>query len=375
MKKRMPASIAALALALTVWLALAAAPTQASTPEASPASPQSYAEFVQALQPRRSAPVVAVLAHSEGTETTDFLVPHALLQRAGVQVVAVAPQAGPVPLMPALAVQVDTDFAAFDQRFPQGPDYVLVPALHRSDDPQVLAWLQQQQARGAIVIGICAGAQVLAQAGLLDGRRFTGHWWDRAALARRPGARHVPDQRYLIDQGVATTTGVSASVPVALALIDALQGPQRAAELARSVGEADWGVQHASAGFGLDAAAVWTTVRNTLAVWQHDTVGIPVAAGSDDIALALVADAWSRSYRSQAVAVANAPVPLASGLTLLPTPGARATQPALPAQRPALCQLDDTLRTLAARYGAATSRWVATQLEYSPPTPHRSACD
>lgn len=375
MKKRMPASIAALTLALTAWLTLATAPTQARTPEAEATSPQTYAEFVQALQPHRSAPVVAVLAHSEGTETTDFLVPHALLQRAGVQVVAVAPQAGPVPLMPALTVQVDTDLAAFDQRFPQGPDYVLVPALHRSDDPQVLAWLRQQQERGAIVIGICAGAQVLAQAGLLDGRRFTGHWWDRSALARRPGARFVADQRYLVDQGVATTTGVSASVPVTLALIEALQGPQRAAELARSVGEADWGVQHASERFALDAAALWITVRNTLAFWQHDTVGIPVSAGSDDIALALVADAWSRSYRSQAVALAGAPVPLASGLTLLPTPAAPATLTALPTQRPALCQLDDTLQTLAERYGTGTSRWVATQLEYTPPTAPRSACE
>lgn len=354
---------------------MATAPTQARTPGAQATSSQTYAEFVQALQPHRSAPVVAVLAHSEGTETTDFLVPHALLQRAGVQVVAVAPQAGPVPLMPALRVQVDTDFAAFDQRFPQGPDYVLVPALHRSDDPQVLAWLRQQQQRGAIVIGICAGAQVLAQAGLLDGRRFTGHWWDRSALAQRPGARFVADQRYLADTGVATTTGVSASVPVTLALIEALQGPQRAAELARSVGEADWGVQHESERFALDAAALWTTVRNTLAFWQHETVGLPVAAGSDDIALALVADAWSRSYRSQAVAVATGPVPLASGLTLLPTPDAQPTLAALPDKRAALCQLDDTLHTLAERYGAATSRWVATQLEYSPPAAPRSACD
>lgn len=379
MKKRMPASIAAqtlsLALALATTLALVAAPTQASTPEATPASPQSYAEFVQALQPQRSNPVVAVLAHSDGTETTDFLVPHALLQRAGVQVVAVAPQAGAVPLMPALTVQVDTDFAAFDQRFPQGPDYVLVPALHRSDDPQVLAWLRQQQQRGAIVIGICAGAQVLAQAGLLDGRRFTGHWWDRSTLAQRPGARYVADQRYLVDQGVATTTGVSASVPVTLALIEALQGPKQAAELARSVGETDWGVQHRSERFALDATAMWTTVRNTLAFWQHDTVGLPVVAGSDDIALALVADAWSRSYRSQAVAVAGGPVQLASGLTLLPTPDAQATLAALPAQRPALCQLDDTLHALAARYGAATSRWVATQLEYSPPETARKVCE
>jgi hypothetical protein len=41
--------------------------------------------FVEALKPRRPGrPVVAVLALNEGTEITDFLLPHAVLQRAGV---------------------------------------------------------------------------------------------------------------------------------------------------------------------------------------------------------------------------------------------------------------------------------------------------
>jgi putative intracellular protease/amidase len=370
MKTRMIASIAALGLGLlSLW-------THANAPEAPAADgpPQTYAEFVQALQPRRANPVVAILAHPQGTETTDFLVPHALLRRAGVQVVAVSPVAGPIPLMPALGVQVELDFAAFATRFPQGPDYVLVPAMHRSDDPQLLAWLQAQQQRGATIIGICAGAQVLAHAGLLDGRRFTGHWWDRTTLARSSGARYVAKQRYLTDQGVVTTTGVSASIPVTLALIEALQGHSSAASLAHSLGEADWGVQHASEDFGLDAAAIWTTVRNTLAFWQHRTIGIPVHNGSDDVALALVADAWSRTYGSQAVAVAPSPVQLASGLTLITDPAAQSNYPALPAQRPALCQLDDTLDRIAGQFGDATRRWVATQLEYAAPQGPRTGC-
>ena len=52
--------------------------------------------FVEAVKPRRpGTPVIAVLALNEGTETTDFLLPHAVLQRAGVaQVHAVAPRRG-----------------------------------------------------------------------------------------------------------------------------------------------------------------------------------------------------------------------------------------------------------------------------------------
>jgi hypothetical protein len=60
-------------------------------------------ECVDALKPRRPGrPVIAVLASNDGTETTDFLLPHALLQRAGIaDVQAVAPRRGPVALYPA----------------------------------------------------------------------------------------------------------------------------------------------------------------------------------------------------------------------------------------------------------------------------------
>ena len=65
--------------------------------------------------------MIAVLALNEGTETTDFLVPHAVLQLALVGVVeAVAPRAGAVTLMPALQVEVPRSFAAFDSVHPQG---------------------------------------------------------------------------------------------------------------------------------------------------------------------------------------------------------------------------------------------------------------
>ena len=369
MKHILRTSIAAVACSLLALLGPAA---QAG--DSTPSQAQSYAEFVRALRPGRSAPVVAILAHAEGTETTDFLVPHALLRHAGITVVPVAPAAGPVELMPALKIRVDTDFAAFAARYPQGADYVIVPALHRTDDPQVLDWLRTQQQHGAILIGVCAGAQVLAAAGMLDGRSFTGHWWDRSYLSRQPGARHVPHQRYLADRGVVTTTGVSASLPATLALIEALQGPASAQALAASLAMESWGVEHNSSRFGLDISAVGTTVFNTLAFWRHETVGLPVREGSDDIALALVADAWSRTYRSQAVALAPGPVRLASGLLLLadPTDAVSWTQPL--SEHPAPCQLDDTLLAIASRYGAATSRWVATQLEYAAPMAVPSAC-
>jgi putative intracellular protease/amidase len=90
--------------------------------------------FVEALQPRRAVrPVIAIVALNEGTEMTDFLLPHAVLQRAGVaDVQPVASRPGRVLLYPALQVEVAQDLVSFDQAYPLGADYVVVPGdAHR----------------------------------------------------------------------------------------------------------------------------------------------------------------------------------------------------------------------------------------------------
>lgn len=67
----------------------------AATPTGTAAS-----TLVLPLRAASAPPVIAVLALNEGTETTDFLVPHAVLRQARVGVVeSVAPQPGPVVLM------------------------------------------------------------------------------------------------------------------------------------------------------------------------------------------------------------------------------------------------------------------------------------
>jgi transcriptional regulator GlxA family with amidase domain len=186
---------------------------------------------VEALKPRGVArpviarPVIAIAASNSATETTDFLLTHAVLQRAAVaEVHAVALRRGRVQLYPALQVEVAQDFAGFDRSFPSGADYVIVPAMHDGDDPEpeVIEWVRQQAHKGALVIGVCAGGLVLGRAGLLDGRRFTTHWYYRnTILERHPGATYVPHRRYVVDGNVATTSGVTASIPAMITLVEA----------------------------------------------------------------------------------------------------------------------------------------------------------
>jgi len=346
---------------LGLGMALLAVPAMAGEGAAAP--------LALPLRAATAEPVIAVLALNEGTETTDFLVPYAVLRRAGVGTVeAVAPRAGPVVLMPALEVAGVRDMAAFDAAHPGGADIVVVPAMHVDDDPAILAWLKAQADKGAVVVGICAGARVLGRAGLLDGRRFAGHWYDRSTLLRRhPGATHAPDRRYVVDGPVVTTTGVSASLPVSLALVEALAGTARARALADALGVASWGAEHRSGLFGLDAGQVWTLAVNTVLFWRHERIAIAVEEGVDDIALAFSADAWSRTYRSSAVAVnaRDSQVRLRSGLVLqVSAPLRGRALDVLLDEGPVGCQLDRSLQAIGGRYGEGTRRWVATQLEY-----------
>lgn len=342
-----------------------------------------HARTIAALKPpKRARPVIAIVGDNVGTETTDYLVPYGVLRQADVaDVLALAMERGPLRLMPALTVQPNATTAEFDARYAEGADYVVVPALHHADDPAVRAWIRAQSARGATIIGVCSGVQVLAHAGLLDGRAATGHWYDISGLRKdHPSMRWVRDRRYVVDRGVMTTTGITASMPASLALVEAIAGRDRAAQVARTLGIPDWDEGHASDAFRLDRGQVWTAARNTLAFWSHETVGVPVEDGIDEIALALTADAYSRTYRSQAKTIAATPRTLTTrrGLQLLPDragSGSRSALmlPPLPRDEPARA-LAAALAGIAGRYGPRTAAFVALQLEYpwgGPPPPAR----
>jgi hypothetical protein len=98
------------------------------------------------------------------------------------------------------------------------------------------------------------------------------------------------------DRGVVTTTGITASIPASLALVEAIAGRAEADAVARSLGVANWDAGHDSGALRLDRRHARTAAGNWLAFWSHETLGLPVADGVDEIALALAADAYSRTY-------------------------------------------------------------------------------
>lgn len=87
-------------------------------------------------------------------------------------------------------------------------------------DPALIAWVQSQSETARRTASICSGAYVLAQAGLLDGRRATTHWQRSADFARRyPLVRLEPDRIYVRDGAIWTSAGITAGIDMSLALI------------------------------------------------------------------------------------------------------------------------------------------------------------
>jgi putative intracellular protease/amidase len=322
--------------------------------------------------PKRQRPLVAIIGANRGTEVTDYLMPYGILRRADVtDVVLLGTEPGPVALYPALKVEPQATVADFDARNPEGADYVIVPAMSRDDDPAVLQWIQRQAQRGAIVIGVCAGAKIVAAAGLLDGKRATTHWYFVKELRdKHPAITYVADRRLVVDRGVVTTTGITASMPVSLTLIEAIAGRQKAQAVAKDLGLTEWHARHASNAFKLTRPFALTVMGNVVAFWNRERLGIELAPGIDEVSLALVADAWSRTYRSRAVTFASAPIApeTRNGIRILPDEIATSW----PAEhsiskigdRPPARALDQTLGEIAARYGTRTADVVAMQLEY-----------
>jgi len=157
---------------------------------------------VAALKPpKRQRPLIAIIGINDGTETTDYLMPYGILRRADVaDVITLATKPGPVQLYPVLKVEPQATIAEFDAQHPDGADYVIVPAMIRDDDPAALQWIRNQSARGAIIVGVCVGAKVVGEAGLLHNKRATTHWYSVKELrSKHPTMQYVKDRRFVVD--------------------------------------------------------------------------------------------------------------------------------------------------------------------------------
>lgn len=151
----------------------------------------------------------------------------------GYEVVLASPEGGPVFCSAGVEVQT---------RSWRGlrADTLLVPGGFGARVPRppeaMLAYLRAAQARGRRVASVCTGAFVLAEAGVLAGRRATTHWRHAAELQQRyPALALEADRIYIEDSGVWTSAGITAGIDLALAMVEADHGAALARATARDM--------------------------------------------------------------------------------------------------------------------------------------------
>lgn len=369
--------LSALSLALVALMSIAAAADDLATHSAATAT-QALAQpaKIAAYQARfgRSRPIIAVVGQNSGMVLSDYVVPYGVLARSGVaEVFGVSTQAG-LQKLPPLQIQPDRTLADFDRQFPDGADYVFIPAvdgMEKHTDPALIAWLKTQADKGTTLISICNGALVLAEAGLLKGHRATAHFSTyEMRLKQYPDTQWVKNARYVVDGKIISSAGISAAMPTSLALVEAIGGTARAAALAKQLGVTDWGPAHNSDAFHIGTGDYMAGIGNTL-FHGTQTIGIPVANGVDEISVAFTANAYSDTLRSEAHALAQSSTPIKTkaGMTLVPDRVVGQGKPldsVLPesGDTPPMQVLDQVLDDITQRYGASTARFVILDMEY-----------
>lgn len=108
--------------------------------------------------------------------------------------------------------------------------------IGRPIDPTLVESLKTMPDKTRRLSSICTGSFILAQAGLLNGRRATTHWRHAGLLARAyPEVRVEPDAIFVRDGQVLTSAGVSAGIDLALALVEEDYGTELVRDVARSL--------------------------------------------------------------------------------------------------------------------------------------------
>jgi transcriptional regulator GlxA family with amidase domain len=265
-----------------------------------------------------------------------------------------------------LRIMADETIADFDSRDAAGADIVIVPAQAKPKSPALLKWLRAQAAKGAIIISVCEGSRVLAQAGLLDGKRAVTHWASLDSMAKDyPTTTWLRDIRYVQDGAVITTAGVTASIPMSLALVEAIGGRAAADATARRLGVKAWGPTHRTADFAIEASDRAAAAQAHRA--PRETTEIPISDGVDEVSLALQTEAWGRTMRTEVLTThaGRAPVHSRHGLVILPDAEAKAGNHVVAAATlPAVPELEATLAEMGSRYGAAVIRFAILAMEY-----------
>lgn len=176
-----------------------------------------------------------------GFQTLDYFGPVEMLGDGlyDIEVVTVAQTNAPVPSRHGQRLHVDKTCAEQDAY-----DLVLIPggdaALTAAQDPELLEWIRTVSATAERVMAVCTGTILLGMSGALDGRKATTNKLDfLETIHHAPKVEWVRQARWVQDGKFYTSSGVSAGMDMALAVLADLYGVEKA-EITAETSEYIW---------------------------------------------------------------------------------------------------------------------------------------
>ncbi|HEX4811885.1 MAG TPA: DJ-1/PfpI family protein [Nonomuraea sp.] len=348
-------------------------------------------------------PTAVVVVGNSGANIADALVSYEVLAVTGAfNVYTVAPERRPLPLLGGLDLVPDLSFEQLAQRLGgSAPAVTVVPAMpdsDTSDRSKVTSWIRDTAGKG-LLLSVCTGARLVAEAGLLDGRDATSHWyWISDFTHEHPQVNWQRGIRYIDDGDVISTGGLLSAVDGTLRVIERLVGAEAARSAAQAVGWRFYSPGKAAT-LPQSKLTVSDALLHTLNVgfrWDAPTVGVVLTDGVGEVELAAAFDPYaehSMAARTVAVTPDGATIRSRHGLTFAPrdtlenaadrfdrllVPGAAAAasphravdaarEAGVPVEylqsRPGFA-FDTSLREVASTMDVPTARWAAKVLEY-----------
>lgn len=353
------------------------------------------------VRPSSDGPIkVAIALGASGTVISDALAPYEVFASSSqFSVYTVAASKDPAPTQGGPAIAPAYTFTDTTTGRAPHSDVVVVPAVGQPDGPAEAAlrdWVKAEADHGALVLGVCNGAAVLAAADLLEGRTATAHWSRLAAMRKQHlGVHWVAGQRFVQDGPITTTAGVTSGIPGALHVMAGLVGPAEANRVGRAVHYPNWSLNAPTTiptrSFTVEDLPV---ALNLLLPWGRSTVGIAMPERVGEIDLASSFEVFDVSYAARPIALsATGTVTTKHGLVLktntlsdqptptkLAVPGSGGTSDLDPAlQAWANAQhlrvdavhgpdsspgFDGALEYVSAQYGPATAESTAKMIDY-----------
>ena len=282
--------------------------------------PVSAAQFSALPSPDPAKRIAVVLASAYGAELTDFVAPYEILSRSGAfQVYALAPERKLLPLVNANMAATTLDFIPhysfdeYDTHVGRQPDVIAIPWVpgHTPErDAAMLEWIRANAGPHTTLLTICAGTQILAETGLLDGRTATTNTGWFAQLEQLvPSATWVRGVRYYDDGGAITSTNVASGIDASLHAVDRLVGRAAAMEVARQIGyrRTDYldDPRFDSPSAQRTMLTAFGPVLGTAAFqWGQQDLGVLLYDGVSELALGGLLDLYTSSLAAKAYLVA-----------------------------------------------------------------------